>query len=146
MVTEKTRARMEFVGSIVSLLVVVLFRRRSDESEPLSRRWMIAGFVGMIPYLWAYDRDWYALKSSTRRRGIATIGWSAIQQFVLPENESVEYSFSIGMLAGSIVYRLWYGVLQPHPPSITNRTIRNGDSKDSDSADSSTKEDSQDDC
>lgn len=115
MVTEQTRARMEFIGSITSLLAILLFRRRSDEYEPLSRRWMIAGFVSMIPYQWAYDRDWHSLKSSTRRRGIATMGWSAIQQFILPENESVKYSFSIGMLAGSIVYRLWYGVLQPLP-------------------------------
>ena len=115
MVTEQTRARMELLGSIASLLAILLFRKRSDESEALSRRWMIAGFVSMIPYLWAYDRDWHALKSSIRRRGIATMGWSAIQQFILPENESVKYSFSIGMLTGGIVYRLWSGVLQPRP-------------------------------
>lgn len=107
MVTERTRVWLELIGSVLGLVVLRFLRNRSDDSEPPSRRWMIAGFVSIIPYSWAFDHNWHDIKNSRWRNGLLTMGWSVIQQFLIPENESAKYGFSIGMLVGGIVYRLW---------------------------------------
>lgn len=118
MVSRRTRARLELLGSIIALAALSRHNRSSD-TEPPSRPWMLAGFISMIPYLRAVDQDWNHIQSSYRQRTLTTFVWALIQQVLLPDEEPVRRGFSIGMLTSTIVYRLWHGGLRPLP-SITH--------------------------
>lgn len=115
MVSRRTRARLELLGNISSLVALVFLYNRSSDTDPPSPRWLLVGAISMLPYSWAVDRDWRHTRSSYRQRALSAVGWTVIQQVLLPDEESAKHGFSIGMLAGSIVYRLWYGLLRPLP-------------------------------
>lgn len=118
MVSRRTRARIAFIGEILSIpFQVYQWQRAADTNEePISvaPRWLVVGGLLQAISCWAYDHDLGGFRTKRGRRVSVAVVAGIVGYRVLPR-EAVWGSFSIGGSIGRIGYRLWYGVLHPLP-------------------------------
>lgn len=120
--TSRRRAIAEFLVSAVALFVQAYswkrLKQRGDADDPpaLSVAGLVAGAFYQIGFYWAYDRDIGYIRSNSYRALLYEICSELIRRWMFNSKE-FRYSFSSGGLAGTILYRLWYGVLHPVPDS-----------------------------
>lgn len=121
MVSRK-RAIGEFLLSVAALSLQ-LYSRRSlktheeyDDPPKLSTRPVVVGVLYHIGYHSAYDHDCGQIRTDKRRALAFGVCSALLQRRVFSEHDS-QYGLSFGMLVGTILYRLWYGVLRSVPIS-----------------------------
>ncbi|RDI72326.1 hypothetical protein [Halopelagius longus] len=118
----RRRAVAEFLISVAALVTQtysrnVLNRREEyDDLPSLSAKGILVGTLYQLAYHSAFDRDWGQMRSN-KYRGVAySLCWALIQRRLFP-SDGFQQGFGTGGLVGTILYRLWYGVLHPVPGS-----------------------------
>lgn len=117
----RTIALLELGGSGLLLSLLVRFRKRigrEDEPIPIRPSAVALGAIWGVTYLWGYDRDVAGIRTNRKRRILVQLGSEAalrIARRSLSESLATSYNHLLGTLAGSIAYRLWYGLLRPLP-------------------------------
>jgi hypothetical protein len=124
MFSRRTRARIDFVTSVLSLVFNVVVRRRfatSDGSSSVRPEWLVAGGAYEMLSCWAYDTDFRGTRTSRLRRGLLAAVRSlfglglALGVRSFSDSQTARQDFSLGRSCGHVGYRLWYGVLRPLP-------------------------------
>src|SRR5699024_2159781 len=116
MVSRRTRARINFVGNVASLLFTVFVLRRfsCEGRDSIRPEWSAAGSVSRVAYCRAYDRECGGIRTSRWRRvSFAAVRFLLGLGFALAiqessESSSIQQSFSLGGRVGRIGYRCWY--------------------------------------
>lgn len=118
--TSRRRAVAEFLTSVVGLMfqayVLKHLNRRDDYDGPpkVSPKGLVAGTLYEFGYHAARDRDVGRIRTN-KYRGFALGICSGLAQRRLISDEEFRYGFDTGGLVGTVLYRLWYGVLRPVP-------------------------------
>jgi hypothetical protein len=122
MVERRTRALAELAIAVVTLLYSLFLRKYLREAaeeesgpQPLSSGGLAAGALSQGIYLWAYDRDVGHVRTNRRRGLLVGACRLLVRRRVLPRTESFRVSVRLGEMVGTVVYRLWYGLLRPLP-------------------------------
>jgi len=115
--SRRTRARVSFLGAIVSLVQQAYQRstKTDDEPIPLASRWVLVGTVYQLAYCWAFDHDVGALRTNLWRRALFVVVTTPIVFLWFSRSPAVVQNISMGGGFARIGYRLWYGVLHPLP-------------------------------
>ena len=123
MFSRRTRARIDFVTSVLSLLFGVFVRRRfaADRSSSVRPSWLLAGSGYELLSCWSYDNDVRGTRTNRLRRALLGMGkflfglglTLGIRSF--SDSSTARQDFSLGRNVGHVGYRLWYGVLRPLP-------------------------------
>jgi hypothetical protein len=127
MVKRRTRALAELVISTLLLPALTrLWKFQFDhademggaEPHPVSPSALTTGAVSSAIGHWLSDHDVCGIRTNWRRRLLFTLRWklqnTLIQRWT-SEPDAFQYNYSIGTVAGTIGYRLWYGLLHPLP-------------------------------
>ncbi|MCU4972797.1 hypothetical protein OB955_08595 [Halobacteria archaeon AArc-m2/3/4] len=117
--TSRRRAVIEFFAAILALLLMVYgrtsLRRREEYDDPpaISAAGVAAGTLYQLAFHAARDRDCGQIR--TNRYRVVAYGLSAglVRRWLF--SNDFHHSFNAGELGGTILYRLWYGVLHPVP-------------------------------
>lgn len=116
----RRRAVAEVLLSAVALVLHghsrKIVKQRDDYDDPpaISAEGFVTGILYQLAFHSGYDRDVGQIRTN-KYRGLAYGIFSvAIQRWLFPDQE-FRYSFNSGGLVGTILYRLWYGVLHPVP-------------------------------
>lgn len=123
MVQRRTRALVELVGSGLTLLVSIRLREyieTQDEPIPVSLSGVTVGMLSQGSRLWLWDNDVAGVRTNRGRRLLHQLAWSGWQLVVrrsVLDSRVAGYDFHLGRLIGTMVYRLWYGLLRPLPGS-----------------------------
>lgn len=118
--TSRRRAIAEFLVSAVALFIQAYswkrLKQRGDSDDPPtpSSTGVVAGAFYQIAFYWAYDRDIGHIRTNKYRALLYGICAGVVRHRVFKSKE-FQYSFSSGGLVGTVLYRLWYGVLHPVP-------------------------------
>ncbi|MFC6824225.1 hypothetical protein [Halopelagius fulvigenes] len=114
----RRRAVAEFLISVAALVTQTYSRnvlnRHEEYDDPpsLSAKGVLAGTLYQLVYHSASDRDWGRIRSKRYRRLAYGLCWAAVRRRLFPSDE-FRHGFDTGGLVGTILYRLWYGVLHP---------------------------------
>ena len=118
MISRRTRARLSFLGALISLLQQIYqwpSPGEDDESRSWLPHWVVVGIAYQLAYSWAYDRDLSAIRTSRLRRVLFEGGVFPLTLRAFSRWPGRGYNVSIGSGIARIGYRFWYGVLQPLP-------------------------------
>ncbi|AHZ21315.1 hypothetical protein E6P09_11155 [Haloferax mediterranei ATCC 33500] len=122
MVTRRTKALVQLGLSLLASLWMLLLRKIRQDSEDeqhaparLSLVGLVAGGVRGVGHLWANDRDFWQIRTSRRRRFLASLVTTTVDVRLSSRSESFNDSFALGHLLGATVYRAWFGLLRPLP-------------------------------
>lgn len=116
----RQRAVGEFLISVAALSIQLYswksLKQHDEYDDPpaLSVKGMVVGTVYQLIYHSAYDRDYGHIRSNKHRALTFGISSGLIQRRIFPDKDT-QLSFSSGGLIGTILYRLWYGILHPVP-------------------------------
>ncbi|EMA38558.1 hypothetical protein [Halococcus hamelinensis] len=127
MVRRRVKAIFELVLGVFVLRFVLRTRKfvaeHADEIDedgpaPLSPKGVAIGAAMSLVTTWLSDRDVLEVRTNRRRRILFELvrgGQSRVFSRFASTSESFEVSYGLGSVCGLVVYRLWYGLLNPLP-------------------------------
>ena len=88
---------------------------RTDQQSSTQERGVLLGGLWAVVFRLCCDRNVWSLRSSKLRRILARQSLSGYWILRNPTREKNQMTVSsgLGSLIGTVVYRLWYGVLNP---------------------------------
>lgn len=127
MVQRRTRALAELVTKTILLLFgICLWKLQFDHADEMdeidppsvSPTALTTGATSSAARHWLSDNDVFHIRTNRRRRALLFfygIVQNRLVERYVSDYRSFQFNYSIGTVIGSIVYRLWYGLLHPLP-------------------------------
>jgi hypothetical protein len=122
MVRRRTVALGELAVAALSLVVQVYLwnsllndEEEWDDPTHVSWRGLAAGVLYAGAYRWVRDRDVGGVRTDRRRGLLLSLCSLALRRRLLPRTREFRNNFGIGRTAGTLGYRLWYGLVRPLP-------------------------------
>ena len=117
MLSRRTRARLAL---LVELALLPRFyrewRRSADAGEsPLRPAWFVAGLAYRLGYVWALDRNVGGVRTKRSRTAVLALVQGVLGSRFRSGSAPARQNFAFGGHVGHVVYRLWYGLLNPLP-------------------------------
>ncbi|MFC6904280.1 hypothetical protein [Halalkalicoccus tibetensis] len=120
----ETKVLVFEVGMALFGLIAVLSGRRLQRQydeipgpEAFSLRQTISGAISAVVLSYTDDHDIGGIRRSRTRQLLFAIGWNLLVRKLDPE---FEWSFGFGSVLGTLLYRVWFGIVRPIPEPRLN--------------------------
>jgi hypothetical protein len=118
MISRRRKARIRFLSALYRTIQKGARIPSNQEDEPshLNLRYFVLGFAYQIVHGWTRDRDYGKIRTSYWRRFATFVALVAeFLRLMGSITDSERESLALGSAIGTVLYRLWYGVLSPLP-------------------------------
>ncbi len=118
MISQRRRARIRFLSALYRTIQkgTQILGNQEDESSHLDIRYFVFGFTYQIVHSWTHDRDYGKIRTNYWRRFATFVALVAVfLKLMISISDSERESLALGSAIGTVLYRLWYGVLHPLP-------------------------------
>ena len=120
MISRRTKARISFVSSLYRAYQRCTRVVNNEETVQFAPRYFVLGFIYQIVRGWTYDRDYGNNRTNRWRRFLIPVAiFPLLLKLLDLISESERESLVLGAAVGAILYRLWYGVLNPLPDIVS---------------------------
>ena len=118
MISRRTKAQIRFLSGVCRVIHRgdrILAEER-DESSRLDIPYFGLSFTSQVVRGRAHDRDYEKIRTNRWRRfSISVVPSALVLKLTNSITETEHESFALGSAVGTVLYRLWYGVLSPLP-------------------------------
>lgn len=118
MISRRRKARISFLSALYRTIQkgAQILGNQEDEPSHLDIRYFVFGFTYQIVHGWTRDRNYWKIRTSYWRRFATFVALVAVfLKLMISITDSERESLVLGSSIGTVLYRLWYGVLYPLP-------------------------------